>query len=104
MPVVNIPPNNVIYALGVINGTMHVYNTNQPPAAITQYDLTIINVNHWGNVGILPGDTQSYPAGGNAVYIQNHGPSRLQALYVDPNGEQSPDEAGWSVEKRMPNG
>ena len=103
MAVVNIPPDNTIYGLGQINGTMHVYNTNNPPGGNTTYDLTIVNVNHWANVVIQPGHTDPYPAGGNAVYIQNHGPSRLQVLYDDGDGEGStPEEAGWETADEMP--
>ncbi|HEX5705831.1 MAG TPA: hypothetical protein VFX96_00935 [Pyrinomonadaceae bacterium] len=102
MAVVNIPPDNQIYNLGIINGTMHVYNTNNPPAAATQYNLTIIHVGNWMNVGILPGHTDSYPAGGNAVYIQNIGPSRLQVLHNDPQEERTPDDRGCGVVSEMP--
>jgi hypothetical protein len=38
MAVVNVPPDNNIYGLGAINGTMHVNNPNHPPAAATKYD------------------------------------------------------------------
>jgi hypothetical protein len=59
-------------------------------------------VQHWANVGILPGHTDSYPAGGNAVYIQNHGASRLQVLYIEQQNELTPEDAGWSVETEIP--
>ena len=102
MSVVNVPPDQQIYNLGIINGTMHVYNTNQPAGAATQYDLTIIHVGYWGNVGILPGHTDSYPAGGNAVYIQNQGPSRLQVLYLPEEEALSPKDVGWTVVNKLP--
>ena len=80
--VVNIPPNGAIYSLGAINSTLHIYNTGQPGGGNTTYNLTIIAVNVWMGVVTAPGNTQSYNPAGNAVYIQNNGPSQLQALYV----------------------
>ena len=101
MAVVNIPPDNQIYGLGQVNGTLHIYNTGNPAGGNTTYDLTIITVNHWANVVIAQGHTDSYGAGGNAVYIQNHGPNRLQVLYLEGEPE-TPEEAGWKVVSEVP--
>jgi len=80
--VVNIQPNGTIYGLGAINSTMHIYNTGNPAGGNSTYNLTIINVNNWQGVVIPQGHTDTYQPQGNAVYIQNNGPNRLQVLYV----------------------
>lgn len=100
MAVVNIPPDNRIYNLGRIQSQLHVYNTNNPAAPNTLYNLTIPNVSNWMNRNILPGHTDTYAPAGNAVYIQNQGPSRLQVLYVDT--ALTPEEAGLEVVGAMP--
>ena len=103
MTVVNVPPDGRIYGLGQIDGSIHVYDTNQPAAPSTTYDLTIIGVNVWNGVQIAPGHTDTYPGDGTAVYVCNHGPSRLQVLYVPaPGDELTPDDAGWTVVDRVP--
>lgn len=102
MAVVNVPPDGRIYSLGRIVSEMHVYNTNNPPADGTRYYLTIVNVGEYPNVLIQPGHTQTYHPHGNAVYIQNNGPSRLQVLYVDQGQERTPEEAGWTVVSEKP--
>jgi hypothetical protein len=94
MSVVNIPPDNKIYALGKINGQFHVYDTGRPVGGITTYDLTIVNVNHWQNIQIQGGHTHTYNPGGNAVYIQNHGGDVLQCLYLPLGRGLLPYEAG----------
>lgn len=83
------------------NSTLNVYNTNNPPGPVTHYNLTIVNIGNYQNVAILPGHTNSYQPANNMVYIQNNGPSGLQALYTTEL-EQSPAEAGWSVVQKMP--
>jgi hypothetical protein len=100
MAVVNVPPDNRIYRIGAVPGTMHVYNVGQPAPPNTTYDVTILNVNVWLNQSLPAGHTHSYPANGNMVFIQNHGPSRLQVLYVDR--VQSTAEAGWSAVDQIP--
>jgi hypothetical protein len=80
--VVNIPPNGAIHSLGVINSTMHIYNTGNPAGGNSTYNLTIVNVNNWMGVVIQQGHTDTYNPAGNAVYIQNNGPNGLQVLYV----------------------
>ena len=77
--VIDIPPDNRIYSLGKIQGTFHVYNTGNPPGGNTAYELTIVNQNAYQGV-LQPGHTDTFNGGGNAVYIQNHGPSKLQVL------------------------
>ena len=102
MAVVNVPPDGLIYTLGRINGNVHVYNTNNPPAAHTIYSITIVSVNAWLDVSIDPGHTNTYPAGGNAVYIQNMGLSRLQVLYLDGDIVLTPKQAGWKTVDQTP--
>ncbi|HYX51951.1 MAG TPA: hypothetical protein VE783_00765 [Candidatus Limnocylindrales bacterium] len=94
--VVNIPPDGRIYNLGLVPGNLHVYDTNMPPAAQTQYELTIVNVNYW-NAVIQPGHTDTYPANNNASYIRNIGPSRLQVLYFPLEMNQEAGEGGMKA-------
>jgi hypothetical protein len=102
MAVVNIPPDGQIYQLGQIASALHVYNTNNPAGAHTLYNITIINVGNWLNVQILPGHTDTYHPAGNNVFLQNNGPSRLQALFLDQEKELTPEAAGWTVVEQMP--
>ncbi|GAA4375218.1 hypothetical protein [Nocardioides caricicola] len=101
MAVVNIPPDNRIYGLGQVPGTMYVYNMNNPPGATT-YNLTIVHVNAWVGVVINPGHSDDYPAGGNPTFIQNQGPSVLQVLYIGADEGVDPEAAGATVEESMP--
>jgi len=100
MAVVNIPPDRRIYDLGLINGSVHVYNTGNPPGGATVYSITILNVGAWTDVPIQIGHTHTYPAGGNRVYVQNMGPSKLQVLYV--TNEMTVAEAGGHEVKAFP--
>jgi hypothetical protein len=83
----NIPPDERIYSLGRLAGSIHIYNTGRPVGGDTTYDVTIVNVNHYLRQ-LAPGHTDTYNAGtGNAMYIQNHGPSALQVLSMrQPQG------------------
>ncbi|QOJ01539.1 MAG: hypothetical protein HRU70_14030 [Phycisphaeraceae bacterium] len=94
MAVVNIPPNNQIYNLGIIHSQLHVYDTGNPPGGVTTYDLSIPNVNYWPNIQTQQGHTQTFSPQGNAVYIQNHGPSTLQCLFLPQGNPLDPEEAG----------
>jgi hypothetical protein len=78
--VLNIPADGQIYPLGQINTQLHIWNTNMPAAQVTNYHITIVNVSHM-QAQIQAGHTDSYQPMGNMVYIQNNGPSRLQALW-----------------------
>lgn len=82
----NIPPDGRIYNLGRIPGQLHVYNTGRPGGGNTNYHLTIVHVGYFPRQ-LPPGHTHSYNAAGNAVYIQNNGPSTLQVLYSAANAE-----------------
>ena len=82
MAVLNIPPNSGIRNLGRLPGTIHIYNTGNPGGAVTTYSMTIIDVGIWEGVRLTRGDQDSYQANGNATYLKNDGPSRLQVLYV----------------------
>ena len=97
--VVNVQPDGRIYNLGRIQHTVHVYDTNIPAGGNTGYQITIVDVTHQ-NRTIQPGHTHSYSPGGNAVYIQNNGPSRLQVLYAD--GVMTPEDAGWKEVEELP--
>ncbi|PCI75019.1 MAG: hypothetical protein COB20_13895 [SAR86 cluster bacterium] len=97
--VVNISPDGRAYSLGKINSTMHVYNTNNPPGRVTNYDITITSM-FYRSVDVLPGHSDQYAPNDNAVYIQNNGPSKLQVLYVEEL--ISPEDAGWKEVKKMP--
>ena len=83
MPLVNIPPDNHIYGLGKITGQLRLYNSNDPAAVPTQYDVMVVGVNNWSNVEILPGATHIYPPAGNSVWVCNHGPGALLAQPAD---------------------
>ena len=96
MAVINIPPNNQIYAIGRIQSTLHVYN----PGVLTHYSITIIDVNVWINQHIAQGHTDTYHPVGNAVYVQNAGPSMLQVLHADT--QLAPEQAGALVVAKMP--
>ncbi|WP_437862952.1 hypothetical protein [Sorangium sp. So ce363] len=100
MAVVNIPPNQVIYKLGPIPGTMHVYNTGNPGGGATTYNITILNVGAWTDVVIQTGHTDTYQPNGNVVFVQNLGPSRLQVLYVE--SELTVEQAGGRSVKEFP--
>jgi hypothetical protein len=100
MAVVNIPPDGKIYSLGKVPGTMHVYNRG---ANASTYNLTIIHVNNWQNVNIAVGHTDSYPANGNATYIQNQiGGGTLQCLWVGAADGLTPEQAGLEKAEHMP--
>ncbi|RKG92473.1 hypothetical protein D7V97_40890 [Corallococcus sp. CA053C] len=79
-----IPPDRRIYALGVITGTFHIYNTGRPAGGNTQYHLTITH-SGYSQRSLAPGGTDTFNGGGNTVFIQNDGPSALQVL---SNGNQ----------------
>ncbi|MGK3967057.1 hypothetical protein WMF38_23150 [Sorangium sp. So ce118] len=100
MPVVNVAPNSVIYKLGPIPGTMHIYNTGNPGGGATTYNLTILNVGVWTDVVIQTGHTDTYQPNGNVVFIQNLGPSRLQVLYVE--SELTVEQAGGRAVSELP--
>lgn len=103
MSVVNVPPDGHIYSLGRINGAINIYNTNQPAAPVTVYDITILGVGVLTGVNLLPGHTDAYQGAGTAVYVCNHGPSRIQVLYLPVETEAlTPEAAGWSVVDRVP--
>lgn len=105
MAVVNIPPNNNIYALGKIAGALYVYNMGKPRDGNqpTTYSVTITNVNAWPNVQIAIGHMHNYVANNNAAYIQNEGPSTLQVLYLDNTLKAlSPEEAGIGTVPKAP--
>lgn len=100
MTVVNIPPDGQIYGLGQVPGTLHIYNRG--PNAAT-YNLTIVGVNYWPNVNTPVGYTDSYPANGNATYVQNmNGGGTLQCLWVAPGDELTPQKAGLETAESMP--
>src|SRR5262249_24478470 len=80
--VFDIPPNNLIYGLGPINSRLHIYDTGHPGVGPTQYSVTILNVGVWINQVLTAGNMHAYIPGGNAVFVQNHGPSKLQALWT----------------------
>ena len=98
--VVDIPPDGRIYRIGRINGSLHIYDTNHPGAAQTQYVITISNVVGGQHVMIQPGHTDTYAPNNNMVFIQNNGPSKLQALYLEAS--LTPEFAGWTVEEAHP--
>jgi len=81
MPVINVPPDGQIYGLGQIGGQLHIYNTGNPPGGNTTYNLTILNVGAFMGQLLAPGFMQTFLPAGNITYIQNMGPSKLQALF-----------------------
>ncbi|XXT21331.1 hypothetical protein WME94_07190 [Sorangium sp. So ce429] len=97
--VVDIPPSGQIYGLGRVSSALHIYDTNNPPGAVTRYEITILNVISQSRQ-IAPGHTDTFQPAGNVVYVQNNGPSKLQALYV--GDAVSPEDAGWVKEAAMP--
>ncbi len=99
MAVVNVPANAQIYSLGRITGALHIYNIGNPPGT-THYNITIVTIGNWNHVPVAPGHSNTYHPAGNAVYLQNMGPSVLQVLYVDQ--AVAPEEAGLDVVGEMP--
>lgn len=102
--VVNIPADGQIYQVGKVTGLLHVYDVGNPggAGAITTYGVTILDGGSYLNQQLTAGHTNTYNGTGGMVYIQNVGPSVLQALYGQVG--VSPDEAGWTKAEAVPEG
>jgi hypothetical protein len=79
--VANIPPDNSRVSLGQVNGQLHIYNIGNPGNGSTEFWISFQPPRKWIVAEIQAGHTQTYQPGGKEVLIENHGPSKLQALW-----------------------
>ena len=79
--VVNIDPGPGSVNLGRIATTLHIYNTGRPAGGDTTYWMSFQPPRIYVEERSAPGHTKSYDPGGKEVFVENKGPSMLQALW-----------------------